>query len=148
LNKNILHTGVQEFIKINWNTDMMSVLLKKPIFDGVSQKELVEQCEAKKKCKDKLPTWFSTNQIYYPNKLNIEQTSSEITAQYKTNLVCGKSLIDITGGFGIDSYFFSQKIAQITHCEIDENLSKKAAHNFEILEVKNCSCVAENGLHF
>jgi len=148
LNKNILNTGIQEFIKINWNTDMMSVLLKKPIFDGVSQKELVEQCEAKKKCKDKLPTWFSTNQIYYPNKLNIEQTSSEITAQYKTNLVCGKSLIDITGGFGIDSYFFSQKIAQITHCEIDENLSKKAAHNFDVLGLKNCSCIAENGIDF
>lgn len=148
MNKNVLNTGVQEFIKINWYTDTMSVLLQKPIFDGVSQKELVEQCEAKKKCKDKLPTWFSTNQIYYPNKLNIEQTSSEITAQYKTNLVGGKSLIDITGGFGIDSYFFSQKIARITHCEIDENLSKIAAYNFDILGIKNCSCVAENGLHF
>ncbi len=148
MNKNILNIGIQEFIKINWNTDMMSVLLQKPIFDGVSQKELVEQCEAKKKCKEKLPTWFSTHQIYYPKKLNIEQTSSEITARYKLNLVSGKSLIDITGGFGIDSYFFSLKIDQITHCEIDENLSKIAAYNFDILGVKNSSFVSENGIDF
>lgn len=146
MNKNILNTGVQYFINNNWNTDMMSVLLKKPLFEGVSQKELVAQCEAKKKCKDKLPTWFSTPQIYYANKLNIEQTSSEITADYKAQLMHGNSLIDLTGGFGIDSYFFSRQIAQITHCEIDENLSQIAAYNLHLLGVKNVQCVAENGL--
>lgn len=148
MNKNILNTGVQTFIEENWNTDTMSVLLKKPLFEGVSQKELVEQLEAKKKCKEKLPIWFLRPLIYYPNKLNIEQTSSEITAQYKTTLVGGNTLIDLTGGYGIDSYFFSQKMTQITHCEIDENLSKIAAYNYEILGVKNIQCIAENGLYF
>ncbi len=148
MNKNVLNTGVQYFINNNWNTDMMSVLLKKPLFEGVSQKELVAQCEAKKKCQDKLPTWFSTPQIYYANKLNIEQTSSEITAKYKAQLVHGNSLIDLTGGFGIDSYFFSRRLTQITHCEIDKNLSQIAAYNLQLLGVKNVQCVAENGLEF
>lgn len=129
-------------------TDTMSVLLRKSIFEDVTQKELVEQLEAKKKCKIKLPTWFSTKLIYYPNKLNIEQTSSEITAQYKSNLISGKSLLDCTGGFGVDSFFFSQKISQIHHCEIDQNLSEIAAYNFGILGVKNIYCVAENGLEY
>lgn len=148
MNKNILNTGVQQFIKNNYNTDMMSVLLKKPIFEGISQKELVAQCEAKKKCKDKLPIWFSTAGIYYPNKLHIEQTSSELTAEYKTRLVHGKSLLDVTGGLGVDSLFFSRKIAHIIHCEIDQNLSEIATYNFNILGKKNIQCKAENGLHF
>tara|TARA_R110002051_G_scaffold87812_3_gene154690 strand:+ start:3418 stop:4596 length:1179 start_codon:yes stop_codon:yes gene_type:complete len=148
LNNEILNTGIQDFIEKKWNTDTMSVLLKKQLFKGVSQKELVEQLEAKKKSKDKLPTWFNTQNIYYPNKLNIEQTSSEITAQYKANLIGGNSLIDITGGYGVDSYLFSQKFQQIHHCEIDENLSKIAAHNFEILGVKNIKCIAQNGVDF
>jgi hypothetical protein len=148
LNKNILNTGVQSFILKNWNTDIMSILLKKPIFEEVTQKELVEQLEAKKKCKTKLPTWFETANIYYPNKLNIEQTSSEITAQYKGELINGKSLIDITGGFGVDSYFFSKKCRQIYHCEIDKNLSKIVAHNYKILGVKNAEFISENGLDF
>lgn len=148
MNKNILKTGVQDFIENKWSTDMMSVLLKKPIFEGVTQKELVEQLEAKRKCKDKLPTWFKTRNIYYPNKLNIEQTSSEITAQYKANLIDGKSLIDLTGGYGIDSYFFSQKSEQIYHCEIDKNLSEIAAYNYEILGINNVKCIAENGVLF
>ena len=47
--------------------------------------------------------------IYYPKKLSVEQTSSEITAEYKAGIVNGKSLVDLTGGFGVDSYFFSKK---------------------------------------
>lgn len=148
MNKNILKTGVQEFIKNNWNADIVSVLLKRQQFKGVSQKELAEQLEARKKSQSKLPTWFTTPLIYYPNKLNIEQTSSEQTAKYKADLVSGKSLLDITGGLGIDSYFFSKKIDQVIHCEIDQNLSKIAAHNFKILGVVNTSFKVENGIDF
>ncbi len=126
----------------------MSVLLKKPLFEGVSQKELAEQLEGQKKSREKLPTWFNTARIYYPNKLNIEQTSSEPTAQYKANLVDGKTLLDLTGGFGVDSYFFSKKIDTVFHCEIDENLSEITSHNFTMLGRKNIECFAENGIDF
>ncbi|WP_349292960.1 THUMP-like domain-containing protein [Zobellia alginiliquefaciens] len=126
----------------------MSVLLKKPIFTNVSNSELVEQLEARKKSEKKLPTWFSASNIYYPNKLNIEQTSSEITAKYKADLVSGKSLVDVTGGLGIDSYFFSKKTDQVHHCELDPNLSEIAAHNFKILEAINVTSHAQNGLDF
>lgn len=148
MNKKILKTGIQEFIKNNWNADIMSVLLKKQQFEGVSQKELAEQLEAKKKSQNKLQTWFATPLIYYPNKLNIEQTSSEQTAKYKADLVSGKSLLDVTGGLGVDSYFFSKKMSAIVHCEINQNLSQIAAHNFKILDVENTSFKAENGIEF
>ena len=133
LNKYILSSDFQLFTKNNLDADISSLLLKKQIFKGVSQQELVEQIEAKKKCKKKLPTWFNTPNIYYPNKLSIEQTSSEITAQFKANLIKGKSLIDLTGGLGIDDYYFSKKIDQITHCEINEKLSNITQHNFKQL---------------
>ena len=99
-------------------TDILTVLLAKPVFVGVSQKELAQQIEAKKKCKDKLPTWFEKRGIYYPNKLHIEQTSSEVTARYKSQLVSGKSLIDLTGGLGVDTYFFAQQIPEVYHCAV------------------------------
>ncbi len=144
----MLNTGIQDFIKNNWSTDIVSVLLKKPLFEGVSQKELAGQLEAKKKCKDKLPTWFNTPNIYYPNKLNIEQTSSEEAAQYKANLIHGKTLLDLTGGLGVDSYFFSKNIDTVFHCEINQELSEIAHHNFEIFGQKNIVCVAEDGISF
>jgi len=148
LNKDILNTGAQEFISKNINTDMMTVLLKKSTFDKISSKELAEQIEAKKKCLKKLPTWFNTPKIYYPKKLHIEQTSSEITAFYKAQIIDGKSLLDLTGGFGIDSYFFSKKIDAIHYNEIDQNLAEIATYNFEVLGVKNISISKKDAIPF
>ncbi|WP_313790704.1 class I SAM-dependent methyltransferase [Flagellimonas sediminis] len=126
----------------------MSVLLKSQQFEGVSQRELAEQLESRKKCRGKLPAWFQTKGIYYPNKLNIEQTSSQATAEYKSRLVSGKNLLDLTGGFGVDSYFFSKKIEQITHCEINTDLSEIARRNFNVLGRNNIDCFPEDGLTF
>ncbi len=148
MNKLILNTGVQSFIEKNWNADIMSALLKSQQFDGISQKELAEQLESKKKSRDKLPSWFQSANIYYPNKLNIEQTSSELTAAYKSQLVTGKTLMDLTGGLGVDSYYFSKNISAVLHCEIDSKLSAIAAHNFKVFGQTNIKCIPENGLDF
>tara|TARA_B100001146_G_scaffold225081_1_gene246345 strand:- start:3792 stop:4970 length:1179 start_codon:yes stop_codon:yes gene_type:complete len=146
LNKNILKPGVQEFIRIKKSTDIMSVLLKKQYFEGVDNKELAEQIAAREKCQKKLPTWFNSKEIYYPNKLNIEQTSSETTAKYKSDLVSGKSLIDLTGGFGVDSFYFSNSFEKIIHCEIDQELSKIVAHNYLKLQKKNVETINADGI--
>ncbi|RKR07146.1 hypothetical protein CLV91_3131 [Maribacter vaceletii] len=148
MNKDTLKTGVQEFITKNINTDTMSVLLKKTPFTTVSSKELVEQIEAKKKCQKKLPKWYNTPNIYYPNKLNIEQTSSQKTAQYKASLLDKNSVLDITGGFGVDSYYFSEKMKEVSHCEINEKLAQIAAHNFNELGAKNIKTFPFDGIKY
>jgi len=148
LNKLILNTDIQRFILENINTDISSLLLRKPISKDIKQQELVEQIEAKKRCKTKLKTWFETRNIYYPNKLNIEQTSSEKTAKYKADLVSGKSLIDLTGGFGVDCFYFSKKVDAITHCEINKNLSNVVHHNYKQLKRDNITTVATNGIEY
>ena len=61
----------------------------------------------------KLPSWFSNPSVYYPNKIHLEQSSSEITAAYKAGLVEGSSLLDLTGGFGVDTFYFSKKIREV-----------------------------------
>lgn len=126
----------------------MSVLLQKQQFTGISQKELAEQIEAKNKCLHKLPKWYNSPSVYFPNKLNIEQTSSEKTATYKSNLFKGKKAIDITGGFGVDTYYFSKHFEQVFHCEINERLSEIAAHNFNVFEAKNITSIKGNGVEY
>ena len=108
LNKIILNTEIQYFINANLKCDIAKLVLKGSPFNGISIQEIVEQLVSKTKCEKKLPTWFLTEGIYFPNKLNIEQTSSEITAKYKASLISGTSLIDVTGGFGVDAYYFSK----------------------------------------
>ncbi len=98
MNKNILDKNVHDYIFKNLSTDVFELVLKKPIFSKVSNKELAEQISAKVKSKKKLPTYFKTTNIYFPNKVNIEQTSSEKTAEFKSKIVSGNSMIDATGG--------------------------------------------------
>ncbi|GAB4161377.1 MAG: hypothetical protein Tsb0033_18720 [Winogradskyella sp.] len=146
MNTDILNIEIQEFINSNLKSDISGLLLKGIPFKAIDPKRIIEQIEAKKRCKKKLPTWFNTTNIYYPNKLNIEQTSSEVTAKYKADLVSGKTLIDLTGGFGVDAYYFSKHIETVTHCEINHDLSKIVKHNYKSLEASNINCLNENGI--
>ncbi|MCK0109835.1 class I SAM-dependent methyltransferase [Flavobacteriaceae bacterium S0825] len=146
MNKHILNTVIQEFINNNINSNTAALLLKKTSFKNVELKEIAEQIEAKKRCKAKLPTWFNTPNIYYPNKLNIEQTSSEITAGYKSKLMSGNSIIDLTGGFGIDCFYFSKSFKEVIHCEIDEKLSKIVSYNFKQFGIDNVKAVNTDGI--
>ena len=148
MNAQILNTEVQDFINTNLNTDISKIILKGTQFNEVSTLELIEQIESKAKSKKKLPTWFNTLNIIYPNKLNIEQTTSEIAAKFKSQLLDGTSLIDITGGFGVDSYYFSKTFEHVTHCEINEQLSDIVQHNFKQLGVINILTVAEDGINY
>jgi len=148
LNKEILNTKVQDFINAYLKSDITKLILKGSPFANISIQEIAEQISAKVKCEKKLPIWFSAENIYFPNRLNIEQTSSEITAKYKANLVSGESLIDITGGFGVDAYFFSQKVKNVTHCELNEELSNIVSHNLTPLKIENISTHLGNGIDY
>lgn len=148
MNNALLNIEFQEFINKHLNSDITSILLKGISFSNIDTKDVIEQIEAKKKCKNKLPIWFNTQQIYYPNKLNIEQTSSEQTAQYKSNLIHGDSLIDLTGGFGVDCYYFSKHFRVVTHCEMDKYLSEIVSHNYKTLNVPSIKIVNCDGIQF
>lgn len=144
MNTSILNKSIQDFITKNSGVTISTLALQKNPFPEVEWISILNQIEAKSKAKDKLPTWFSTENIIYPSKISVEQTSSEKTASYKASLISGQSLIDLTGGFGVDDYYFSQKFKTIAHCEINEDLSVLVKHNFEQLEVKNCAFYADD----
>ncbi|PSG88302.1 THUMP-like domain-containing protein [Aurantibacter aestuarii] len=145
-NKDILSFKIQEFIKNNLSSNISDLILKGIPFQETLTTEIINQIEAKNRSEKKLPTWFKTKNIYYPNKLNIEQTSSEATAQFKSNLISGDRLIDLTGGFGVDDFYFSKTFQNVIHCEINKELSEIVQHNYKQLEVKNITCYNYNGL--
>jgi len=144
LNTSILNKNIQDFIAKNSGVPITKLALQKNPFPEVEWISILNQIEAKSKAKDKLPTWFSTENIIYPSKISVEQTSSEKTAAYKASLISGKTLIDLTGGFGVDDYYFSEKFKNIAHCEINKDLSEIVKHNFEQLQVENCTFYADD----
>lgn len=142
----LLSPEIQNYIiqHTDWNVNQLA--LQKNPFPGVDFKAILNQIDARVKSKEKLPTWFNAKNILYPIKISIEQTSSEITAQYKAGLVDGNSLIDLTGGFGVDDFYFSKKVNQVVHCEINDELSSIVQHNFMQLERSNIKCFSGDSL--
>lgn len=148
MNENILSDEVQTYINLHINADVNKIALAKPLFENISSAELAGQIAAKKKSIHKLPTWYQTPKIYYPALLSVEQCSSEPTADYKANLAIGDCLIDLTAGFGVDSFFFAKKIKQVYSCEINPDLSALSAYNGKILGAHNIDFLAEDGIEF
>ena len=148
MNLNILQPEVQQFITDNLKSDITKLILKGSPFKDISSQELANQIVAKQKSEKKLPTWFSTENIFYPPKLSIEQTSSETTANYKTKLVSGNSIIDITGGFGVDCFAFSKHFKQVTHCELNNELSTIVKYNYQQLKKENITTFSGDGIEY
>ena len=146
ISNSLLSPDIQFFIHKNIDSTISKLALQKNPFPEVEWILILNQIEAKKKSKLKLPSWFATENIIYPSKISIEQTSSETTALYKSKIVSGTHLIDLTGGFGVDSFYFAKKIKNITHCEINSELSQIVAHNFQQLKVNNITCYAADSL--
>ncbi|WP_396150419.1 class I SAM-dependent methyltransferase [Flavobacterium sp.] len=131
---------VQFFIENNLSKNVSKLALQKNPFPDLDWKEILNQIDAKRKAKDKLPTWFSSATIIYPSKISVEQTSSEKTASYKSKLISGRKIIDLTGGFGVDAYYFSKQFEKVVHCEHNPELSEIVKHNFSQLNAENIEC--------
>ena len=98
---------------------------------------MLQQVEGHQRTHDKLPTFAQIDDWWYPVRLSCEQCSSEATARYKAAIIrqLGKKqdiLIDLTGGYGVDTYFLSEQMAQAHYVERNEELCRIAQHNFQI----------------
>ena len=85
---------------------------------------------------EKLPSWAACPTIQYPVRLSMEQCSSEYTARYKASLVTGETLVDLTGGLGVDCSFLSESFTHTTYVEQQAALCQLAQHNFACLGKK------------
>ena len=92
----------------------------------------LQQVEGRERTADKLPTFAAMDDWWYPVRLSCEQCSSELTARYKASLVSGERMVDLTGGYGVDTYFLSERFAHTDYVEQNEELCKIAEHNFNV----------------
>ena len=141
----VLQLKVQEFISQNLNQDVNLLSFKKNPFPEINWLVIINQIIAKKKSQIKLPTWFNVDNVVFPDSISVEQTSSEIAAKHKSNLISGQVLVDLTGGFGVDSFYFSKKFEKVIHCEINSELSQIVQHNFKLLKANNIACEIGDG---
>ncbi|MGB3065262.1 class I SAM-dependent methyltransferase [Sphingobacterium thalpophilum] len=149
MNTLILQKEVQQFLESNLDASPAKIALKKTPFEGISSSELATQLDGKQRARTKMPHWSRTAGVYYPPKLNMEQCSSELTARFKSSLIKeGAHLIDLTSGFGVDSFYFATRAGRVVSCERDAELAAISAHNASVLGADNILVEHTDGVDY
>ncbi|HYF67101.1 MAG TPA: hypothetical protein VD884_03145 [Ohtaekwangia sp.] len=125
---------IQDFIFSHEAEDDRSLVLKHDRILGIPSILIAQQIAGRRKAKQKLPSFYNQRGIVYPPGINLEQSSSERAALLKNSLIRSNNIplqciVDLTGGFGIDTYFFSKQFETVVHVEPNIDLSCIAAHN-------------------
>ena len=128
---------LKSFIRTHASDDTDRLLLTASRFPGIDIPFAVDQIMARRQIKEKLPTWFANEDLIYPSRLSTEQCSSEQTALYKQQLLKGESFCDLTGGLGVDSYYFAQKASRAIFVERFPEYCQAAMHNFASLKANH-----------
>ncbi len=138
----------KQFIRSHEKDDVRQTALR---FSGKKDMPfLLAQIAGRQMAKHKIPSWYEKDDVVYPVHLSMEQASSEATARYKASLMPeGKTrLVDLTGGLGVDFSFLSPHFSEAVYVEQNKDLCAVAAHNFEVLELKNAAIKNTTGEAF
>ena len=140
-----------DFVVLHSNDDIARLLLDKGKYPEIDMTLAVNCIESRRKLKGKVQEWHDRPELIFPLKLSAEQCSSSATGRYKALLA--ESIIiqtrensiqksdwkiaDLTGGLGVDSWFFSKKASSVIYNEMQSVLCDAARYNFSILGAKN-----------
>lgn len=149
-----MNAETRHFIEQNLDADVRQLALKGCGDEMVDMTLALQQIAGRQASRRKLPTWAALDGILYPPHLGMEQCSSEQTARYKQS-VCRSllsslssaqptTLVDLTGGFGVDFSFLAPLFRRAVYVERQEVLCQLARHNFAVLGV-NAEVVCGNG---
>ena len=137
---------VQQFVREHAGDDLNRLLLSASRYPEIDIPFAVEQIASRRQIREKLPSWYANEGLLFPSCLAAEQCSSEQTASYKQRLIKKDDHVcDLTGGLGIDSYFFSRKAAKVTYIERFGHYCETARFNFKRLGAANIHVIEGDG---
>ena len=156
-----------EFIQEHLRDDVRALAFQKSRYPDIDFSYALEQIQGYQTALKKLPSWAAVAGVVYPPHLNMEQCSSEPTALYKSSIISrlmqkraqdatktgelaqeksskATTMVDLTGGFGVDFSFMSRNFQHAVYVERNESLCAIARQNFPLLGMTNAEvCCAE-----
>ena len=129
--------SVDAFISENLSADISGLALQRDRYPSLSDADFrfaLQQIEGRQVCSHKLPVLSHIDGWWFARRLSLEQCSSEQTAAHKATLVSGNMLVDLTGGYGVDCFFLSERFSRAVYVERSEELCRIARHNFAVAD--------------
>ena len=140
-----MNEATLQYVRQHADDDVRQLALRGSKNAEVDLQQALQQIAGLQTARRKLPSWAETDAIVFPPHLNMEQCSSEQTARYKAAVVKQLmressensesselsdpfTLLDLTGGFGVDFSFLSPHFARSVYGEQQEALCRLARH--------------------
>ena len=136
-----MNEATLNYVRQHANDDVRLLALRGSKDEEVDLTLALQQIQGRQTARTKLPSWSVVDGILYPPHLNMEQCSSEQTARYKAN-ICRRlletyhdttSLVDLTGGFGVDFAWMSEAFVKATYVERNSELCAISSNNLQVL---------------
>lgn len=168
----IMNDETREFVAMHRNEDVRELALKAKRVERLDLPSALDQIAGWQIARKKLPQWASCEGIVYPPHISMEQCSSQFTAQYKSEiaqtllapaatvrarvsdssesdtLVARSSMVDLTGGFGVDFSYLARGFSQATYVERQRHLCDLAEHNMAALGLDQARIVCGDGVEY
>ena len=135
------------FVQEHREEDVRKLALQARRDSDVDLPWALDQIQGWQTARRKLPSWAAINGIVYPPHLSMEQCSSQQTALYKCSILDRlpegnhETLVDLTGGFGVDFAFMALRAQRAVYVERQEHLCETARHNFGLLELSHATVI-------
>lgn len=136
------------FINENEGGNVREIALKASANKKLDSTFAASQIEGRSIARNKVPSWAEIDGIIYPKHLSLEQCSSEESARFKATLVKGKTMVDLTGGMGVDFYFLSEHFTKATYVERQNELCQLMQHNSGLLNMQNIEIVNSDSIDY
>ena len=166
--------STRAFVRQHRTDDVRQLALQNSGKAVVNLPFVLDQIAGWQMARTKLPAYAAHEGIVYPPHLNMEQCSSEATARYKAALVsrllaadvahtmpaddvahtmpadkvAETTLVDLTGGFGIDFSFLAPLFGKAVYVERNEDLCAIARHNFNCLGLTHFEAINADGVAY
>ena len=146
----------QEFITQNLDADIRDLALRHAGRTDIDLHYALDQIAGRRTAQTKLPMWVATDGIIYPPHISMEQCSSEQTAMYKAKVAqrliaelpvrpvlppTPTTLIDLTGGFGVDFSYMARAFGRAVYIERQSHLCAVSRHNMTLLGLTQAEVV-------
>lgn len=145
-----METKLEEFIREHRHDDVRQLALQAARYPDIDMQLALQQIAGWQTACTKLPEWAATDGIIYPPRLSMEQCSSEATAKYKAKVLdpSPSTVIDLTGGFGVDFSYMARGFQKAVYVERQPHLCEAARHNFQLLGLENAEVVCGDGVEY
>ncbi len=139
---------ISKFIQEHLKGDAKKLALATKKYPNYNLQVISSLISVLQKAEIKLPEHYKNLAAF--NQKSYEQCTSEAVAIYKASImgVKNKTIINLTGGIGIDDWAMSDHALKIDSCEIDHDIHSMAKYNLSLFNINNVTRHFGDGIAF